>query len=278
MAEDTVYALDSGGNRIATFSAEQILEAINAAITTGEIPSELTAFIDAIKEQNKGESLKFWLGTQAEFLALENTEENIIYFINDSTNLKELSDALDQLKDQLQSGDFVVKKAEEADDATNATDADNVKTKINGKAISSIFESDGITVKKATQAIQYSDGAHLLSYSSNNYTSWEHCDVSDIDEIFRRGGIIALRVDVTVKELSNYPVSLQGVAIVFAGKDNNDIVLSGTASETQGYDSPVIITVASNGVFVLTKYSSTGWTAYRGDTGDISGTLYYKYL
>lgn len=143
MAEDTVYALDSGGNRIATFSAEQILEAINAAITTGEIPSELTAFIDAIKEQNKGKSLKFWLGTQAEFLALENTEEDIIYFINDSTNLKDLSDALDQLKEQLQSGDFVVE---------TANNADNVTTNINDKAISSIFESDGVTAKKATRA------------------------------------------------------------------------------------------------------------------------------
>ena len=141
MADDTqVYALDEGGNKIATFSAEQILEAINAAITTGEIPSELTAFIDAIKEQNKGKSLEFWLGTQAEFLALENTEEDIIYFINDSTNLKELSDALDQLKDQLQSGDFVVEKA------------NDVTTSINGKAITSIFETDGTTVKEATNA------------------------------------------------------------------------------------------------------------------------------
>lgn len=155
MAEDTVYALDSGGNRIATFSAEQILEAINAAITTGEIPSELTAFIDAIKEQNKGKSLKFWLGTQAEFLALENTEEDIIYFINDSTNLKELSDALDQLKEQLQSGAFVVEKA---------NDAGNVTTNINGKAISSIFESDGATVKKATNAATV-NGSNLYQHS-----------------------------------------------------------------------------------------------------------------
>lgn len=146
MAEDTVYALDSGGNRIATFSAEQILEAINAAITTGEIPSELTAFIDAIKEQNKGKSLKFWMGTQAEFLALDNTEEDIIYFINDSTNLLDLANALEQLKEQLQSGDFVVKKAEKADDATNVT------MNINGKAISSIFENNGTTVKEATNA------------------------------------------------------------------------------------------------------------------------------
>lgn len=171
MADDTqVYALDEGGNKIATFSAEQILEAINAAITTGEIPSELTAFIDAIKEQNKGESLKFWLGTQAEFLALENTEENIIYFINDSTNLKELSDALDQLKDQLQSGDFVVEKA---------NNAGNVTTNINGKAISSIFESDGITVKKATRA-ENVNGLNLYRHAGKVVFTMD--EVNDNDE------------------------------------------------------------------------------------------------
>ena len=39
-----------------------------------------------------------------------------------------------------------------------ATDADNVKSQINGKAISSIFESDGTTAKKATRATQDADG------------------------------------------------------------------------------------------------------------------------
>ena len=172
--QDQVYALDAGGNKIATLTTAQILEAIAEAIETGQVPSELKAFIDAVQEQNKAKSLKFWLGTQAEFLALESTSDDIIYFINDSTNLRDLANALEQLEEQLQSGDFVVKKAEEAeeaDDATNVTaningkaissifesdgttvkEATNVKTSINGKAISSIFESDGITVKKASQ-------------------------------------------------------------------------------------------------------------------------------
>lgn len=144
--QDQVYALDAGGNKIATLTTAQILEAIAEAIETGQVPSELKAFIDAIKEQNKGKGLKFWIGTQAEFLALESTSDDIIYFINDSTNLLELSNALEQLEEQLQSGAFVVKKSEEADNATNVT------ANINGKAISSIFESDGTTVKEATNA------------------------------------------------------------------------------------------------------------------------------
>lgn len=122
--QDQVYALDAGGNKIATLTTAQILEAIAEAIETGQVPSELKAFIDAIQEQNKGNSLKFWLGTQAEFLALESTSDDIIYFINDSTNLRDLSNALAQLEEKLESGDFVVEKA------NNATNADTAKQAI----------------------------------------------------------------------------------------------------------------------------------------------------
>ena len=145
MAEK-VYALDEGGNRIETLSAEQILEAIETAIKTGEIPAELQTFIDTIREQNKGAGLKFWLGTQAEFLALESTSEDVIYFINDSTNLRDVADALTKLSEQLKDGSFKVKKAEAADSAAN------VSEKINSKAVTDIFEKDGVTAKKATKA------------------------------------------------------------------------------------------------------------------------------
>ena len=50
----------------------------------------------------------------------------------------------------IKNGTTKVKKAETADNATNAT---NVTTNINGKAITSIFESDGITAKNATHSV-----------------------------------------------------------------------------------------------------------------------------
>ena len=58
----------------------------------------------------------------------------------------------------IKNGTTKVKSAEHADTAGSATsagtatNATNVTTNINGKAISSIFESNGITVKEATQA------------------------------------------------------------------------------------------------------------------------------
>ena len=81
----------------------------------------------------------------------------------------------------IKNGTTKVKSAEHADTAdsatsagtaTSATDATNVTTRINGKAISYIFESDGITIKKATEAkkvakqllIGSSDGTHISLY------------------------------------------------------------------------------------------------------------------
>ena len=174
MAEK-VYALDEGGNRIETLSAEQILEAIETAIKTGEIPAELQTFIDTIREQNKGAGLKFWLGTQAEFLALESTSEDVIYFINDSTNLRDVADALTKLSEQLKDGSFKVKKAEAADSAAN------VSEKINNKAVTDIFEKDGVTAKKATKA-EAADSAANVSEKINSKA---------IKDIFESDGVTA---------------------------------------------------------------------------------------
>lgn len=155
-----VYALDAGGNKIATLSTEQILEAIQEAISTGEVPETLTAFIDAIKEQNTGADIKFWVGTQAEFQALASTDERTIYFITDITTVKDLSDALDELKEGLQDGTFKVQSAYKADDATNVT------AQINGKNITDIFEKDGTTVKEATSVKKY---IHFINADFRRY-------------------------------------------------------------------------------------------------------------
>ena len=59
----------------------------------------------------------------------------------------------------IKNGTTKVKKAETADNATNVT------TSINSKAITDIFETDGITAKKASKT------AHTLTVSGNNGTT-----------------------------------------------------------------------------------------------------------
>ena len=155
MANSTVYALDAGGNKIETLTKEQILAAIQAAVETGQIPETLAAAIESVIEQNTSASIKFWVGTQAQFLELASTEENTLYFITDLTTVKDISDALDNLTKGLSEGSITVKKATEAEKATEVTG------KINGKNISDIFESDGVTAKKATEVTGKINGKNI---------------------------------------------------------------------------------------------------------------------
>ena len=183
MADDVqIYGLDESKNRIATMSTEQILAAIQRAIATGEVTDEFKAFIEMIKEQNKGIGVKFWLGTQDEFNALETTESNTIYFVY-TTVIKDVSDGIQKLYDGLKDGTIVVKAA---------TDAGNVKLQINGKNISDIFESDGLTVKKATSDkngipfhegyLQQKDRVKKVAFDVDNVNFASVVEIADIPE------------------------------------------------------------------------------------------------
>lgn len=234
--QDQVYALDAGGNKIATLTTAQILEAIAEAIETGQVPSELKAFIDAVQEQNKAKSLKFWLGTQAEFLALESTSDDIIYFINDSTNLRDLANALERLKEQLQSGDFVVKKAEEAEEADDAT---NVTANINGKAISSIFESDGTTVKEATNVKTSINGKAISSIFESDGTTVKNATKAEEDEDGNNiKATYAKKTDIpeNVTDAENVTETINGKAISSIFESNGTTVKNATIAQYASSD------------------------------------------
>lgn len=75
---------------------------------------------------------------------------------------KEEADANATEISNIKDGTTVVKKADHANTADNAA---NVTTNINGHAITDIFETDGITAKKASKT------AHALTVSGNNGTA-----------------------------------------------------------------------------------------------------------
>lgn len=124
--EVTVYALDGSDNKHVTYTATQIIELVQQALATGTIPSELSAFIEELKEQNKGGSIKFWKGTQAEFLALDEIHDDWVYLLTDSTSLKSLDEAIVELENGLLDGSFDIKKAETADTAETAVNSQKV--------------------------------------------------------------------------------------------------------------------------------------------------------
>lgn len=70
-----------------TMTKEQIINAIYEAVTTGEIKNIDAGFITKVKEQNKGNSLVFWLGTTAEYNAIETKDPNCFYIKTDEDAL-----------------------------------------------------------------------------------------------------------------------------------------------------------------------------------------------
>lgn len=103
--ERNYYVLSENNCKFESFTKEQILSAIQQAVNSGEIKNVDTGFVTKIKEQNKNAGLMFWVGTQAEYNALENKKNNCLYIITDDrrnesidliwNNLRQLNDIAD---------------------------------------------------------------------------------------------------------------------------------------------------------------------------------------
>ena len=166
LAGQPIYETDT--NRLYVGDGETSVNDLTA------VEASAADIAENVKDQNNGAGIKIWIGTQAEFEDLE-TDEDTIYYITDIVSVLEVDEALKTLKEQLTSGAFKVGKAGAADnvtaqingktitsifesngttakEATHADGATNVTTNINGKAITSIFESNGTTAKEATHA------------------------------------------------------------------------------------------------------------------------------
>lgn len=88
--EKNVYALDSGKNSFLTMTKEQILTAITQAVNEGTIGDIDAGFITKIQEQNDQKGISFWFGTTAQFEALEEKREDILYILTDDTTLTDI--------------------------------------------------------------------------------------------------------------------------------------------------------------------------------------------
>ncbi|MBO7735990.1 MAG: hypothetical protein J6S67_25700 [Methanobrevibacter sp.] len=97
MESGKYYVLSDGNNLTEGMTKEQILDAI--ADATGQTITNVDdAFITKIKEQNKNVPIKIWVGTQAEFNALQVQYEDVLYIITDTDELAMLEAEIQQLK------------------------------------------------------------------------------------------------------------------------------------------------------------------------------------
>ena len=85
MADRKYYVICDSGCKFESMTKEQVFAAIAEA--TGNTPTDIdAAFITKVKEQNKNTAMRFWLGTEAEYNALEANGEidvDTLYCIKD---------------------------------------------------------------------------------------------------------------------------------------------------------------------------------------------------
>lgn len=97
MSEKNFYVIGDDNCRYEGMTKEQTIAAIEQVISQGFISDVDTGFITKIKEQNKQKDLTFWVGSQAEYNAIETKAENCFYVISNSGNFAELKKAVENL-------------------------------------------------------------------------------------------------------------------------------------------------------------------------------------
>lgn len=81
---------------------EQIYELI--AEMTGETVQDIDqAFITKLKEINKGNSIRLWIGTSAEYNALETREDDVLYICTDDTFVSDTNIEIQKLWNKIES-------------------------------------------------------------------------------------------------------------------------------------------------------------------------------
>lgn len=96
----TFYVTREDGVKIEGLTKEQIYELING--TTGEVPEGVDeAFITKLKEVNKGENSSVWIGTNAEYNAIQTKDDNTLYVITDDTYYEDVQNSLNELDDRM---------------------------------------------------------------------------------------------------------------------------------------------------------------------------------
>lgn len=89
---------DADKNKYEAFTKEEVLEVIQEAISSGELPDEINGLVLRFKNPVDNQSYKIAFCTQAKYNELESggqLEANCIYYITDDTTLDDLEDYID---------------------------------------------------------------------------------------------------------------------------------------------------------------------------------------
>lgn len=178
MSAPKVYVICDSNCKYEGMTKEQILTAIANAIATGEIGDCDTGFITTVKTIN-GTPLKFFVGTQDEYIKLSNADKQNLFAIitNDTTKngienaIKELQTSFNEFKEGVISGDIIVPNATNATRLASNSYSEYLKTLFGvtqfefGKTYEGTFTNENLLkmIPKGTYVM-------VLKYRDKNYT------------------------------------------------------------------------------------------------------------
>lgn len=99
MSERNFYCIDEDNCKFPTMTKEQIYDLLDETIESGHLPTDYQSggFVTHIKEKNRNTDLSFWVGTQAEYNALDPKPKNTFCIISDDTSRDEIVSRIDEL-------------------------------------------------------------------------------------------------------------------------------------------------------------------------------------
>ena len=97
MSERNYYVLCEDNCKFPAMTKEQILTAIEQAVGGGGISDIDAGFVTTIKEMNRGTGLRFWVGTTAEYNALEEKPKDCFCILTDETTYDDVNAAVKEL-------------------------------------------------------------------------------------------------------------------------------------------------------------------------------------
>lgn len=100
MAE-TVTVRGESDSSYESMTKQEIITAIVNAVEGGTVGDIDTGFVTIIKEINKNIGLRFWVGTTAEFNALTEKPDNVLYIKTDDTSAEDINNAIAALQETL---------------------------------------------------------------------------------------------------------------------------------------------------------------------------------
>lgn len=90
------FVFDNDKNLFEAWDKEEVIAAIVNYLETHAVGDVDTGFVTTIKEQNADKGLKFWIGTTAQYNAIETKDADTLYILTDDTELADIEAVANQ--------------------------------------------------------------------------------------------------------------------------------------------------------------------------------------